>query len=114
MKTNPVAIRKAEALIDNYQYVKDSDWSEAQPTPESENEFLDRHDWPEYSAWHLGIHTDENEETKGRYGFPYGDFRRLHRSGLIAAKQRAAQQDYTDLVEAIDKLLTTLDEKIEK
>ena len=34
------------------------------------------------------------EATKGRYKFPYGDFRTVHRDGLIAAKERAAQQGY--------------------
>ncbi|PHN06568.1 hypothetical protein [Flavilitoribacter nigricans] len=114
MKTNQEAVQKARELIKSNQYVKDSDWSEAQPSPESENDFLEDHDWTEYGGWYLGIHTDENKETKGRYGFPYGDFRRLHRSGLIAAKQRSAQQGYDDLEKAIDQLLTTLDNKIDR
>ena len=42
-------------------------------------------------------------------GFPYGDFHRVHRSGLIAAKQRAAQRDHDDIERAADELLVLLD-----
>lgn len=114
MKLNPSAFRKAKSLIDNNQYVKDSDWSEAQPSADAGNDYLEKHDWNDYGDWHLGIHDDESKETKGRFGFPYGDFRRLHRSGLIAAKQRAAQQGYDEIERAADQLLTQLDEKLEK
>ncbi|WP_116105927.1 hypothetical protein [Lewinella sp. IMCC34191] len=105
MKLNKEAEKKARDLIDANQYVKDSDWSEAQPGTDEENDFLDRHGWDDYALWHLGIHDEESKETKGRFGFPYGDFRRVHHSGLIAIKQRAAQQHYTDIEEAADRLL---------
>jgi hypothetical protein len=36
------------------------------------------------SAWHLGLTEGAAEETKARYAFVYGDFRRLRRMGLIA------------------------------
>lgn len=95
----------ARRLVDAGQYVKDSDWSEAQPSPDDENDALDRHGWEEYAKWHLAEDTDEAEETKARYKFPYGDFRRVHRSGLVAAKQRAAQQGYEAVEAAADALL---------
>ena len=110
MQLNKEAEKKAASLIDNHQYVKDSDWSEAQASTDDENDFLERHDWSEYAQWHLGIHDEESKETKGRFGFPYGDFRRVHHSGLIAIKQRAAQQDYTDIEKAADRLLKRLEE----
>jgi hypothetical protein len=105
MKLNKEAQRKAENLIKANQYVKDSDWSETQPTTDEENKFLEEHDWDEYSKWHLGIHEDKSKETKGRFGFPYGDFRRVHHSGLIAVKQRAAQEGYDEIEKAADRLL---------
>ena len=114
MNVDKSALAKAKDLIKNNQYVKESDWSEAQPSTDRENEYLEDHDWKAYSEWHLGMHEDENKGTKGRFGFPYGDFRRLHRSGLIAAKQRAAQNDYTEVEQAADELLEMLDEKIVK
>ncbi len=105
MKLNSSAEEKASSLIAALQYVKDSDWSEAQTSTDGENDFLDRHDWAVYGDWHLGIHAEHGEKTKGRYGFPYGNFRRVHHSGLIAVKQRAAQQGYDDIVAAADRLL---------
>ncbi len=108
MKLNKAAEEKARSLIDAQQYVKDGDWSADQPTTEDENGFLERHDWRAYGDWHLGIHEEHSEETKGRFGFPYGDFRRVHHSGLIAVKQRAAQQGYDDIEAAADRLLDEL------
>ncbi|PPK88191.1 hypothetical protein CLV84_1156 [Neolewinella xylanilytica] len=105
MKLNKAAEHMAADLIDKRQYVKDSDWSEAQPSADEENDFLDRHGWDDYADWHLGIHDEESEETKGRFGFPFGDFRRVHHSGLIAIKQRAAQQHYDGIEQAADRLL---------
>ncbi len=105
IKVNRAGVEHAGSLIGSNQYVKDSDWSEAQPSTDDENDFLDRHDWEEYSRWFLAVDTDENPETKGHYMFPYGDFRRLHRSGLVAAKQRAAEWNHTEVEKAADNLL---------
>ncbi|WP_116126665.1 hypothetical protein [Lewinella sp. IMCC34183] len=108
MKLNPAAEEKARNLIKANQYVKESDWSEAQPTTEDENAFLERHSWQEYGEWQLGIHEDASKGTKSHYGFPYGDFHRVHHSGLIAIKQRAAQQNYGAIEKAANRLLKLL------
>jgi hypothetical protein len=111
MKLNEAGRRKAKNMIESSQYVLDSSWTESNPSADDENAFLDSHSWAEFGEWHLGIDESAAEETKDRYGFPYGDFRRVHRSGLIAAKQRAAQNDYSDIEQAADALLTLLDER---
>ncbi len=110
MNVNQPAVDRARRLIEQNQYMLESDWSEAQPSPDEENDQLDRHGWSGFAEWFLAIDSDASEETKGRYKFPYGDFRRVHRDGLIAAKQRAAQNDYTDVEAAADELLALLDE----
>lgn len=51
------------------------------------------------------------EATKGRYKFPYGDFQTVHRDGLIAAKERAAQQGYQDIEETADEQLQALEKQ---
>jgi len=38
--------------------------------------------------WHLGIDDRYPENTKQRYKFPYGDFKNVHRCGLLAAKSQ--------------------------
>ncbi|MFW5940490.1 MAG: hypothetical protein ACOCXI_01725 [Chloroflexota bacterium] len=114
MKVNEQAVTKAKELIKEHQYDKESDWSEAQPSADEESTFLERHDWNEYGKWFLAIDTGASEETKDRYNFPYGDFRRVHRDGLIAAKQRAAQYDHADIEKAADDLLQLLDDTMSK
>lgn len=114
MKVNQQAVSKARDLIEKQQYDKESDWSEAQPSASEESDFLERHYWDEYGKWFLAIDTDASEETKDRYNFPYGDFRRVHRDGLIAAKQRAAQYDHGDVENAADDLLQLLDKTMDQ
>lgn len=109
-RVNDDGVTKARELIDAGQYVLDSTWSDAQPSADDENDQLERHGYDGFAQWHLAIDTDAGEETKARYGFVYGDFQRVHRSGLIAAKQRAAQNDHDDVEEAADDLLARLDE----
>ena len=105
MKANQKAISKAKSLIKNHQYVVESSWSDAQPSSEKENKFVDKNGWKAFGDWYLGVEADGHDETKEHYGFPYGDFKRLHRSGLIAAKKRAAQNHYNDIEKAADELL---------
>ena len=110
IQKNTVGIQYAQEMIQKNQYVKDSDWGESQPSRDDENDFLERHGWDEYAKWHLAVDTDENAETKAHYKFPHGDFRRVHRSGVIAAKQRAGEWDYSDVLAAADELLEKLPE----
>lgn len=109
MKVNEAAVKKAKSLIKDRQVNLDSDWSEDQPSTQEKNAFLEKHTWDEYGRWFLAIDTEAKPETRDRYNFPYGDFRRLHRDGLIAAKQRAAQNDYHAIEKAADELLELLD-----
>jgi hypothetical protein len=111
MQLNEAGRRKGKSMIESSQYVLDSSWTDANPSADEENTFLENHTWAEFGEWHLGVDPTAAEETKERYGFPYGDFRRVHRSGLIAAKQRAAQNDYADIERAPDSLLSLLDQQ---
>jgi hypothetical protein len=52
-----------------------------------------------------------DEETKARYAFVYGDFRRLHRMGLIACHYRAAEWRHKEIELAAHELLQYLDRK---
>jgi hypothetical protein len=108
---NPRAAARARELIDARQYVLDSDWGEAQPRAAAENAFLASHSWEEYAAWHLGLTEGANDGTKARYAFVYGDFRRVHRSGLIACVYRAAEWRHKEIELAAHELLQYLDTK---
>ena len=106
---NERAVKRAQRLIDARQYVLDSEWREAQPSAEDENAFLEAHSWDEYAEWHLGLTDGANDETKARYGFVYGDFRRIHRMGLIACHYRAAEHRHKEIELAAHELLQRFD-----
>jgi hypothetical protein len=106
---NDRAIARARSLIDARQYVLDSDWGEVQPRAEDENAFLKGHTWDEYAEWHLALNDEATDETKSRYAFVYGDFRRVHRTGLIACQYRAAEWRHKDIELAAHNLLQLLD-----
>lgn len=78
---NEDAVAHARRLIDAHRYVLESVWGDAQPSADDENAFLKAHSWDEYAAWHLGLTDGANDDTKARYAFVYGDFRRVHRIG---------------------------------
>ena len=88
------------------QYVLDSDWGEVQPDAEAQNSFLEHHSWEEYAAWHLGLTEGANDETKARHAFVYGDFRRVHRTALIACVYRASEWRHKKVELAAHDLLS--------
>jgi hypothetical protein len=106
---NDRAVARARRMIDSRQYVLDSDWGDAQPKADDENAFLESHSWDEYAEWHLGLTDGATDETKARYAFVYGDFRRLHRTGLIACVYRAAEWRHKQIELAAHELLQYLD-----
>jgi hypothetical protein len=106
---NEAAVEHARQLIDARQYVLDSDWGDVQPKAEAQNAFLERHSWAEYAAWHLGLTDGAADETKARYAFVYGDFRRIHRTGLIACVYRASEWRHKAIELAAHDLLQRLD-----
>src|SRR5437667_4533934 len=80
VKLNNRAFEYAIKLIEQGAFVFDQRdmWSEHQPSAQDENEYLKAHGFGEYRKWYLGIDTGEDEDTKGRYKFPYGDFEKVH------------------------------------
>jgi len=62
-----------------------------------ENEFIRVHGLAEYAKWHLGVDERYALNSKGRYKFPYGDFKNVHRCGLLAVQARARQYGYDNI-----------------
>ena len=106
---NRSGVAQARKLIKAKQYVLKSNWGNVQPKAASENAFLKDHSWQEYPGWFLGLTDGADDETKARYAFVYGDFRRLHRSGLIACVYRAAEWRDKEVEGAAYRLLQELD-----
>jgi hypothetical protein len=108
---NEAAVAKAKALIDSRRYVVRSRWADVQPSADEQNAFLESHSWEEYGEWHLGLTEGAGDETKARFAFVYGDFRRVHRMGLIACHYRAAEWQHKAIELAAHDLLQYLDAK---
>jgi hypothetical protein len=106
---NDAAVARARQLIDGRQYVLDSDWGQVQPKADDQNAFLDNHTWDDYAQWHLGLTEGPQDGTKARYAFIYGDFRRVHRTALIASVYRASEWRHKDVELAAHDLLQYLD-----
>jgi hypothetical protein len=106
---NEAAVEHARRLIEGRQYVLNSDWGDVQPNADAQNRYLDNHSWDKYACWHLGLTDGAADETKARYAFVYGDFRRLHRTGLIACVYRASEWRHKAVELAAHDLLQRLD-----
>jgi hypothetical protein len=103
---NEDAFAFAMRLIKERHCIADSKgaWRGHQPSANDENEFIRLYGFGEYAKWHLGIDDHYPANTKQRYKFPYGDFKNVHRCGLLAAKARARQYGYTEIENAAAKL----------
>lgn len=112
VKVNQAGLTKAKSLIKNGDVVHDDrdKWSEAAPTADQENAFIKKHGFAEYAKWHLGVDASEPEDTKAHYSFPFGDFHKVRRGGVISAESRAAQNDHDDIAKASKTLLNLIDE----
>ncbi len=110
-RLNRIAFEYAKKLVSAGRFVFDErdDWSEHRPTADEENAFIERHGYAEYGKWRLGINDEKGEQTKGRYEFPYGDFEKVHRCGLLAAESRAGQYKHFDIENAAARLLHMID-----
>jgi hypothetical protein len=108
---NDAAVEHARKLIDNRRYVLESEWGQSQPRAPEENAFLEKHSFDEYALWHLGLTDGAKDHTKARYAFVYGDFRRIHRMGLISCVYRASEWRHKQVELAAHDLLQYLDAK---
>ena len=111
VKLNKRAYEHAEELIQAGQVVFDERdaWSEHRPSAEKENAYIQLHGFREYGKWYLGVDNTENEEIKGRYKFPYGDFNNVHRCGVLSAESRAGQYKHYDIENAAAHLHGMID-----
>ncbi len=109
IKLNEEGFAFAAQLLKEGRFVPDSKgaWREHRPSTKIENEFIRLHGFNEYAKWHLGIDSRYPDNTKSRYKFPYGDFKNVHRCGLLAAKARARQYGYIEVEKAAAELERT-------
>ncbi len=113
VKLNARAYDHAKRLINEGEFIVDERdaWSEHRPSAQRENEFIREHGIAEYGKWYLGINDEKSEKTKGHYEFPYGDFRNVHRCGVLTAESRAGQYKHHDIENATAHLHGMIDAK---
>jgi hypothetical protein len=106
LKLNEDALALAVQLVKQGYFIADGKgaWSEHRPPTDEENEFIRLHGFSEYAKWHLGIDERYAEKTKQRYKFPYGDFKNVHRCGVLAVQSRAAEYSYSEIENAAAQL----------
>src|SRR6266850_2682421 len=111
VKLNTRAFDYAKELITEGQFVSDDKdaWSEHRPSAGQENEFIREHGFREYGRWYLGINDEKPEDTKGHFEFPYGDFKDVHRCGVLSAESRAGQYKHFDIERAAAHLHGMID-----
>ncbi|WP_100498564.1 hypothetical protein [Geodermatophilus chilensis] len=110
-RVHQAGVRTARQLIDDGRFDDRTEWSHAAPDAAAANRVIDEEGFEAFAAWHLAEDPDASEGTKGRYAFPFGDFRTVNRAALIHAKQRASQNDHDAIEEAADDLLQRLDRR---
>jgi hypothetical protein len=110
-KLNQEAVEHARQLIEQGSAVRDErdQWSEHQPSAQEENTFIKGHGMHAYAQWYLGVDDEKPADTKERYTFPYGDFKRVHRCGVLSAEVRAGQYKHHDIERATAQLRDMLD-----
>src|SRR5918997_3713982 len=108
-RVNEAAVRRARKLIGDGRFDDRTEWSDAAPDAAAANDVIEQEGFDAFAAWHLAEDPDASEGTKGRYAFPYGDFRTVNRAALIHARQRASQNDHAVIEEVADDLLQRLD-----
>jgi hypothetical protein len=107
---NEAGVAFARELITKRQYVLDSEWGAVQPKAAQQTAYLERHAWEQYARWFMGLTDGAKDHTKARYAFVFGDFRRIHRSGIIACHYRAAEWRHKEIELAAHDLLQLIDE----
>jgi hypothetical protein len=108
---NRPALEHAEKLIDRGDVVRDErdDWSEHQLSTDAENRIIDKEGWDAFAEWHLGVDKQESDDTKERFSFPMGDYKKVHRCAIISLESRAAQHDHDEIAKAAKRLLERID-----
>ena len=113
VKLNQRAYEHAKRLIAQGSFINDERdaWSDHHPSTQTEKEFIEKNGLSEYGKWFLGTNAQYSEERRWHYEFPYGDFEKVHRCGILTAQTRASQSKHFDVDEAAAELLVLLDQQ---
>lgn len=110
---NPAAVKNIKKLIKSGKVVRDKngDWAQAQPSPKQGTAVIKKKGLKEFAKWNIAVDKSKDKDEKGRYRFPVGDFKKVHRSGVIAARVRASQFHHRKVEKACIELEELIDKK---
>jgi hypothetical protein len=113
VKLNGRAYEHAKRLIEEGKFIDDERdaWSDHHPSTRTENEFIKKNSFLEYSKWFLAVNDEYEEESRRHYEFPYGDFENVHRCGILASQSRAGQDKCSDAENAAADLLAVIEKQ---
>jgi HK97 family phage prohead protease len=107
VKINTSGRANASSLIGSGKVDKTTGWSFS---AEDGNKILgDPPKWGEYGRWFLGVDDGAGVETKEHWKYPFGKNGKVYRSGLIAIRQRAGQQNETDIFNTAGAMIGRID-----
>ena len=111
VKMNERAYEHAKRLIEGGRFIDDEReaWSDHHASTQTENEYIEKNGFSEYSKWFLAINDEYRKESRRHYEFAYGDFENVHRCGILGAQSRAGQEKYFDVEKAAADLLAVID-----
>jgi len=111
LKVSSRAVSHAESLIAAGKIEANNVWNF---TSENSRAIMNsvNGEWGRCALWFMVQDEAADEDGYQRYKYPCGKEGKVWRQAVIAAKQRAAQQGFTALVEAADGLLEAIDTKL--
>ena len=113
VKLNKRGHRHAKRLIEEGKFINDEReaWSDHHPSTETEEQFIEKNGFLEYGIWFLAVNDQYNKDRKRYYELPYGDFDKVHRCSILAARSRAGQSKALDVENAAADLLAAIDKQ---
>ena len=107
---NREAVEFARQMIEDGRYVLDNpdDWTNVDPDMDHQKNFIRDRGMKAYGNWHLGVKVGGSFNERSTYSFPYGDYHKVYRSGLLAAQEQAAQYHHGAVEQAAKDLLALL------
>jgi hypothetical protein len=107
LKLNEEAVEFARSLIDERKYRINTVWSVVEPSDRQAGQMLAQAGWEDFANWYLAV--DPEEDGIGAVRYPFGDFRSVHRSGLLDVRQQAELRGEQDIAEAARELVDWID-----
>jgi len=101
----------AASLIGKGKVKESASWSG--PSASRENSYIEEWGFDKFSNWFLGMNPESDEDTKGRYRYPFSDdFETVSLNGLRAIRSRSAQTGETGIFDASGRLLAAAKKKV--